>query len=248
MEGASHFLVSGVGSWGGEHLRELLLEAGKRGIYRVFWQMETLPPPDLPRSLTARFLFRATPYRVNGIARQLDKFALRQLSRECGKLPWWDTADLAARRLGLPIREARHVRALWRDNLFDRILVSLESRQQFLRSIGVESTFMPFGYHPIWGQPLESAERDLDVLFIGAPTAKRRQLLDQLAETLSNAGFRLTIIEGGCYGEQRTKLLNRSKIFLQLRQYPWELPRARMMMAMGCKTLFVTEQFTDTMS
>ena len=68
-------------------MRNLLLEAGKRGVRRILWQMETLPPPDLPRSLTARFLFRKTPYRVNGISRQLDKFALKRLSRECERLP-----------------------------------------------------------------------------------------------------------------------------------------------------------------
>lgn len=246
LEGASHLVVPGVGYWGGDKLKAALVEAGRRGVRRVLWQMETLPPPDLPRSLAAKFLLRKTPYRVTRISRQLDNLALRRLLRECEKLSWWSPGGLAARRLGLPMREARHIRVLWRDGLLDRILVSLESRQQFLQSVGVESVFMPFGYHVSWGRPLECLEKDLDVVFIGTPTPRRAPLLKSLEVALSKAGYRLTVVEGGCYGEQRTELLNRSKILLQLRNYPWELPRPRMMMAMGCKTLFVTEQFADT--
>lgn len=246
LDDATHLLVPGVGSWGGDTLTDVLAEAGKLGIRRVLWQLETLPPPDLPQSLMARFLLRRTPYRVTGVDRLMDKLALNRLAAQCEKLECWKPGEIDQRRLGLPVREARRIKALWRGGLLNKILVSLESRQQFLRSIGVESDFMPFGYHRTWGYPLDDLERDLDVVVIGTPTPRRRSLLTSLKSAVTRAGYGFTVIEGSCYGDERNRILNRSKIFLHLRNYPWELPRMRIMMAMGCKSLFVTEQFDDT--
>lgn len=246
MTDASCLLTIGVGNWGNAALREALLKAGERKIERIHWQMETLPPPDMPRSATSTFLLRRTPDRVRALSRFADKLALKLLSRQIEGCSWWTDGTMAPRQLGLPFREARRIRALWRDGLLDRIIVSMESRGHFLRSIGVDSTFVPLGYHPLWGRPIGSCERDLDVVFIGTPTSARRQLLDRMAKALGDEGFRLTVIEGDCYGERRTELLNRAKILIHPRNYPWELTRMRMLMAMGCKALVVTDQFEDT--
>lgn len=243
---ASDLLLIGLGEWGSGTVREALREAQKKGIKRSLWQLETLPPHDIPKSIAARFLLRRTPDRVNGLNRLADKLALKRFSREISGLPWWRDGDMEPRRFGLLFREARRIRALWRDGLLDKVVVSMESRQLFLQSIGVDSVFTPLGYHPLWGRPLDKSEPNLDAVFIGTPTPARAPLLDHLAARLSDSGFRLTVIEGGCYGEHRTALLNSAKILVHLRNYPWELTRMRMLMAMGCKALVVTERFWDT--
>lgn len=245
LAAASHLLVTGLGQWGNERAREALRVAGKHGVRRSLWQLETLPPFNVPDSIASRVLLRKTPDRVTRMARMTDKFALKRLSFELQRQEWLHGNDFEARRLGLPYREARRIRALWRDKLLDQVLVSLESRQRFLRSIGVKTTFVPLGYHPLWGRPLENEERELDAIFIGTPTPARAPQIGRLSEQLLNAGFRLTVVDRGCYGEQRTKLLNNTKILIHLRNYPWELTRMRMLMGMGCKALVVTEQFWD---
>jgi spore maturation protein CgeB len=53
------------------------------------------------------------------------------------------------------------------------------------------------------------------------------------------------VVDGDCYGEERTLLLNRSKIIINLQKYPWEFPVIRLLMAMGCKTLVVSERAKD---
>ncbi|MDH4186071.1 MAG: glycosyltransferase [Nitrospira sp.] len=244
LKSASDFLLVGLGQWGRGSVREALREAPKYGVRRTLWQLETLPPPEILKSIAARFLLRRTPDRVTGLARLADKLALKRISRETRGPPWC-YGDLESRRFSLPFREARRIRAIWRDGLVDKIIVSMESRLNFLRSIGVDSTFVPLGYHPLWGRPLDKMERDLDVVFIGIPTPARMRLLDHMQARLSGAGFHLTVVERDCYGDQRTELLNRAKILIHLRNYPWELTRMRMLMAMGCKALLMAEESED---
>lgn len=246
MESASDLLIIGLGEWGSETMRETLRLAGKKGVRRSLWQLETLPSPDMPKSLAARFLLRRTSDRVTGLARLGDKLASKRLLREVEGLPWWRDGVMEFRRFSLPFREARRIRALWREGLLDKIIVSMEGRQQFLWSIGIDSVFIPLGYHTFWGRPLDKLERDLDVVFVGTPTPARTRFIDHMGNRLSGSGFRLTVVEGDCYGEQRTELLNRAKILIHLRNYPWELTRMRMLMAMGCKALVLAEESEDT--
>jgi hypothetical protein len=85
------------------------------------------------------------------------------------------------------------------------------------------------------------------VVFLGTVAQGRDRLLTQVQETLVRHGYQFTIVDKGCYGEERTRLLNRAKIILYLRGYPWETPRMRLVMAMGCKTMVVAETFEDTL-
>lgn len=128
------------------------------------------------------------------------------MTKQCQDQPWNADRLFDPRRFPLPFREARKLITMRQDHLIDEIIVSLGTRQEFLASRDVPATFMPFGYHPILGQPLAGAPR----------------------------------------GEEHTQLLNRAKLLLFLRNYPWEMPRLRMMMAMGCKAPIVTESFDDT--
>jgi hypothetical protein len=246
LDGATHIIVAGVGTWGGADLENTLASAGRRGIRRVLWQMETLPPPDLPRTLSARLLLRNASHRVRGIPKTLDSLALKHLASKCRSLAWNQPIPLDTGAFRLPIREARYLKRLWEARLIDEILVCVESRQGFLATIGIPSTFMPFGYHETWGHPDPTITKDTDVLFIGGPTPRRAQLISALREALTDERRTMTIVERGLYGEARNRMIARSRIFLHFRNYPWELPRLRLMMAAAGRSLYVTEEFQDT--
>lgn len=246
FDDACCLLMIGVGEWGISEHGAMLSAAGKRGIRRVFWQMETLPPPDLPRSRLVDLLLRQGPERTTGLRRFLERVAYQRLARQCRDRAWNADHIFDPRRFSLPFREARKLIALWHARLVDEIVVSLGTRQEFLAARGVPARFMPFGYNPLLGHPLTDVARDLDVVFLGTRHPRRVMLLDQIERGLKGHGYRLTIVDKACYGEERTRLLNRAKILLFLRNYPWEMPRLRMIMAMGCKATIVTEPFGDT--
>jgi hypothetical protein len=246
LDDATHLLVPGVGAWGSSQLEHALERAGRCGVKRVLWQMETLPPPDLPNSLCSKILLRSGAHRTRGLSRHLANIALKRMAKECRPLPWNQPTPIDARPLRLPVREARYIKKLWRANLIDKIIVCQKTRQKFLKGMGIPSVFMPFGYHKKWGKPDLESQRDIDVLYIGTPTPRRISLLSQTAQDLANKGFHIKVVESGLYGEERTKMIGRSKILLHFRNYPWELPRLRIMMAIAAGSLYVTEQFSDT--
>jgi hypothetical protein len=246
LDDATHLLVPAVGAWGSSQLERALKRGGRCGVKRVLWQLETLPPPDLPNSLCSKILLRSGAHRTRGLSRYLDKIALKRMARECRPLPWNQPTPIDARPLRLPVREARYIKKLWRANLIDKIIVCLRTHQKFLESMGIPSAFMPLGYHETWGKPDIESQRDIDVLYIGTPTPRRTSLLSHTAQDLASNGFRIKVVESGLYGHERTKMIGRSKILLHFRNYPWELPKLRIIMAITAGSLYVTEQFSDT--
>jgi hypothetical protein len=247
IDASSHLLILGVGNWGQETHGPLLRAAGKLGVRRTLWQLETLPPPDLPAGWLMNLLLRDAPERTRGTRRFLERLGYQHLARKSRHLPWNADYSFEGRQFALPFREARKLIRLWHDGLIDQILVTQHSRQAFLASRFVPSDFVPFGYHPVWGRPLPDIQRDLDVVFLGTVWQGRDRLLAQIRQTLAGEGYQLTIVDKGCYGEERTRLFNRAKIVLYLKGYPWEMPRMRLIMAMGCKAMVLAETFHDTL-
>jgi hypothetical protein len=246
LAGATHLLIPGVGVWGSHELEQILARARVLGIRRILWQMETLPPPHLPKTLATRFLLRKSSHTGGGLLRHADSIALRSLERQTEDMWWNQPTSLPARMYRLPIREARYIKKLWYSGFLDKILVCLETRQEFLKGIGITSCFMPFGYHPVWGRPVPESARDIDVLYIGSPNPRRAALLSELTSTLADKGFSVKVVESSLYGEERNQTIARSKVVLHFRNYPWELPRLRLMMAFASGSLYVTEEFSDT--
>lgn len=247
FDGAAFLFMLGVGTWGMDEHRFMLEAAGRRGIPRILWQLETLPPPDLPQSIFVKFLLERGPQRSTSLRRFFEKIAYQRLAKQCQDRPWNTDRLFEPRRFSLPFREARKLIAMWQDQLVDEIIVSLGSRQEFLAKHDVPTKFMPFGYHTSIGRPFNGVTRDLDVIFIGSKSPKRAALLQQIEQGLAKHGRSLSIVDKNCYGEERTHLLNRAKILLFLRNYPWEMPRLRMIMAMACKATIVAECSTDTL-
>jgi hypothetical protein len=127
----------------------------------------------------------------------------------------------------------------------DFVFVSSVPRKEFLTSRGIPAKFAPIGYHVGMGTNL-GIKRDIDVLFIGGVKNRRRAaVLDTIRQSLTLKGIRLVTIERECYGSQRTELLNRACITLNLVNYPWDLPGIRFLMSMGCSALVVSEPLDD---
>jgi hypothetical protein len=114
------------------------------------------------------------------------------------------------------------IRQLARHGLPDVLVVSTGGRREFLAEHGIDARFVPLGYRPAHGRDM-GLERDIDTLFLGFLVAR-------------GSWFDPTN-----WGEERTRLLNRTKILLNLARYPGELSGLRLILGMANKTLVISE-------
>jgi hypothetical protein len=139
-----------------------------------------------------------------------------------------------------------------RNNLFDHLFVYTPRKQLFLQKQGIPSTYLPMGYHPVFGERLTPQnQRDIDVLFLGQMFDNRRgRIVQKIKEALEAQGVHLTLMEEvsplhGLWGEERTALLNRVKINLCIYQHPYDASGMRFSIGMGCGNLIVSEPVID---
>jgi hypothetical protein len=252
LQAGDLILVAGSARYVGSHEVEILSSAGGRGVRRILWQAEPLPPADFDG--LAAPLMRGYLGMRGALVRNNDSIFSR-LSR----IPDWATAQAVAANMRLkrsaypsylpspkmlrfPLREARALKELWDHRLIDRVFVSLPSRQPFLAQLNIPSEVVPAAYGPWFGRRLEQGERDIDVVFLGRITPRRRDLIEKISVGLERRGWALQVVDRDCYGEDRTRLLNRSRIALVLHKHPWEFPLMRLFMAMSCGALVVAEK------
>lgn len=134
------------------------------------------------------------------------------------------------------------LRALLKDGIPDLLVVSTPGRQRFLAEKGWASTVVPLGYHPSEEGDDMSLDRDIDVLFLGALNLPRRK---KLFRKLRQGGINLVTLgswsDPGVWGEGRIRLLNRTKIFLNLQRYPGDLSNSRLILGMANRALVISE-------
>jgi len=159
------------------------------------------------------------------------------------RLNWWETAKLILRSSeATDVYTNYLVLRRWvRNRLPDILVAATLGRKDFLSEQGIESDWVPLGYEPSCGQDL-NLTRDIDVLFLGAQDVPRR---NRLLERLRKCGIRIHVVGGyaspGCWGKDRTELLNRTKILLNLSRTPGEFPDLRLILGMANKALVVSE-------
>ena len=248
---AGALLLLGFGNWYREVSLELLDQAAAAGIPRVLWQFEPLLPPGLP-ALTHAFVARgcsqsgrASVGRAGVVDQLVHGYQVSKLMIAARRQSWGN-AILSPHIFKYPIQQSRNVIAFWDRGLIDHIFVSLRPRTAFLSEFGIRSTAVPIGYTPTLGRSLGHGNRDIDVLFLGHVSTRRRALLKKIDAALQKAGHTLKVIDRDCYGDDRTAILNRSKIVLNLHKFPWEFPGQRLLMAMSCRALVVSEWAPDT--
>jgi hypothetical protein len=134
------------------------------------------------------------------------------------------------------------LRALLEEGIPDLLLVSTPGRQQFLAEHGYSSAYVPVGYHRAeYGYDM-GIPRDIEVLFLGALTIPHRK---RFLRRLRRSGIAL-VAKGSwsdpdLWGRNRIRLLNRTKIFLNLHRYPGELSGMRLILGMANKALVISE-------
>jgi len=133
------------------------------------------------------------------------------------------------------------LREYMRDGRIDYLFTTTEAKRRFLAERAYDVQFIPFGYHRSFGE-YHDLERDIDVLFLGRLNNKRRKvLLHDLSAELLAQGVKLKIVDGDCYGAERTELLNRTKISIDLPRVPWDFAIERFLMSMSCGAMVVSE-------
>ena len=136
----------------------------------------------------------------------------------------------------------RHLNEGW----IDHIVAGTMPRLKFLISRGIEAKFVPLGYHCRWGENL-NLRRDIDVLFFGTTRCEhRRNVLYAVQKELASRKIDLKIVNRNCFGAERTELLNRARIVLDIPRVPWDRGGMRFLMGMSCGALMVSESLDDT--
>lgn len=220
-------------------------------VRTVLWQIEALPPAPLNNEAmkAAEILTRIS--RRNGIWKV--GFVYKVFRRMYTERLISQTSDMLDNYSGIFTKSAIRMMCQtyqWLGEKYSQgriseVAVSLTSRLHSLQGIGIAAQVRPVGYHPIYGRMLSDTDRDIDVLYLGGMTPRRAAIIKQIEEPLKAAGYAITIPSTACYGEDRTRLLNRTKILLNINNYPWELAGMRLVMAMSCGSLVVSEDAPD---
>lgn len=239
----------------------LLTAHSRRRPATILWHVEMLPPGVIPahaedaaRKLVRcdvgklpkplRSLIRCIPSH-SFLVNLLRRMRCAQLTRRCG----WDRQFPGER---VHAREWYHAVASvlwlkqWYSNTWcDCVAVSTMPRRRLLIEMGIPCEYAPLGYHPLWGTD-RGGDRDLDVVFLGhIKRTGRERLVSRIARQLAKAGAKFMVVDHDCYGEDRTKLLNRAKISLDLVKSTWEMPVMRLLISMGCGALVVSNCSVD---
>ena len=161
-------------------------------------------------------------------------------------LPWLNLREAAK----IVLRDARAtdvytnyftLRSLHRAGIPDVLVLSSRGRQEFLAERGIPGHFAPLGCDSSMGRDL-GISRDIDVLFLGILDVPRR---NRLLQSLRNQNINLTTAgswtDPAFWGDNRTVLLNRAKILVNMARTPAEFSGYRLSLGMANKALVVSE-------
>lgn len=204
--------IWGNANWFPKLRRQLTALPRSQRPVTIIWHSEPLPPPAAARLPRPRLH-----------AKEIAKMILRPA------------------RASDVYTNYRRLRRLAEQGLPDILVVSTPARQEFLAERGLAAHWVPLGYHATHGHDL-GLHRDIDVLFLGALDVPRRR---GFLERLRRQGLAVHAMgdwfDPACWGDNRTHLLNRTKILLNFGRYPGELSGMRLILGMANKALVVSE-------
>jgi hypothetical protein len=212
LAGDSVMWIQGNANWFPVICRQLAARPQPKRPFLVLWHTEPLPPP------------------------------------KAAGLPWPRLHLLEIGKILLHDKRATDVytnyfrlRRLAQHGLPDLLIASTPGRREFLVERGLPAHWVPLGYSPSSGYDL-GLSRDIDVFFLGDLTIPRRR---RLINCLRRNGVNLLAMgdwaDPACWGENRTRLLNRTKVFLNLQRYPGDLAGLHLILGMANKALVVSE-------
>lgn len=229
----------------------MLDTARARNIPTLLWQLEPLPPRPLDNRAmaTVRKLYPVLRgegvFRSNRARRLTNRYLSWRLQQRTADVFPPAHAMPDRHRLQLVSRSYQWLHDANREGRLSEILAGIRSGATVLEQAGIRARYVPVGHHPRLGGLRPGVERDLDVVFFGSLSRARAETLRRIERRLGDAGYKLTVISGDCYGEKRTGLLNRARIVVNLLSYPWEFPSTRLIMAMACGSLVVSSPRSD---
>lgn len=199
----------------------------------ILWVSESLPNPDRPewfrwlggelRSRVERLAYRRRDGGTWRLAPGLGWMTSKAFRyRYYGDLYWIRRADLP------------FVLAIPSDWIAD-----------FLRARGFDPVTAYYGSAPAWGGDLK-LDRDIPLLWLGKiGTARRKRILGQVRAELEARGVEMMVVDGVehpyVFGEERTRLLNRTKIILNVSRESWEDSSLRYFIVAPNKAMIITE-------
>jgi hypothetical protein len=227
----------------------------------VLWHQQPLPPPVLTqraselghRLLSARWedvfgrwsralgFLPAAKGRMRTMLQQLLAVPVRQ---EFERLGGAEYANVGWDDLCTVFEEAAWLKSTFDEPhpWIDSVACSTPTRVAFLQQCGIAARFVPLGFHAAWGEPGEK-ERDIDVLFVGTcHSPGRRSLVPEVLRRLRDWGYRTH--EAGVFpcGRERTELLQRARVVLNVLRFPWEFPGPRLFASAACGALVVSNE------
>jgi hypothetical protein len=135
-----------------------------------------------------------------------------------------------------------------RHGLPDVLAVTSARRVQWLRTLGIEAIHVPTGYGRTHGRDL-GLTRDIPVAWIGSRGGllgeRRFRVLNRITKDLARRGvavqhwFEL-------HGEERTEVLNRTKILLNLLKSSQDFTGHRLLLGAANKALVASEPMVDS--
>ena len=200
----------------------------------AWWITEQLPNPDLPEWIL---------YWGGLLRSYVERAAFRQQTTGIWHLdPRWRWLTIKAHRF----RYYGDLYWLQRRGILSLLVTGSPWRADYLRARGFDAYVPPSpSYRPGWGADLK-LERDIPVLWIGKIATKRRKrLLQRVRADLKARGVEILMIDGVenpyIFGEERTRLLNRTKVVLNLLRAKWDNNAMRFAFAAQNRALIVTE-------
>jgi hypothetical protein len=191
----------------------------------VHWNTEGIPDPRLPWSI------------MHPISAMRSLLGRTSLSKS--RLLTWELDRM------LRFRYIGDYYYAYKRGQLDIFADSSELYAQFHRKHGLPTTVMPWGASPTWYDALGTA-RDIDVLWMGQRGSGRRsKLLDNLVDNLTSHRVNLYIADNIAnpfvFGKDRTRLLNRAKITLNLTRTWYDDNFSRFALAAPNCSLIVSE-------
>ncbi|HEX6573346.1 MAG TPA: glycosyltransferase [Gemmatimonadaceae bacterium] len=139
----------------------------------------------------------------------------------------------------------RRIGELYTGGVLDLCVVTSRSRQAFLRERDIPSAFVPLGYYPGLGTDL-GITRDIDVLFLGAhDDSRHRRAIRYLRSSGISVEAHGSWTSAATWGDSRTQLINRAKIFLNIQRHAGQYSGLRMLLGMGNRTMVLSEPVYD---
>lgn len=199
----------------------------------ILWLTEQLPNPAIPEWV--QYLGGIIRSRVERLAFHQESHGIWQIN------PRWRWLTVKACRF----RYYGDLYWLKRQGMLSVLVTGSRLTADYLSSTGFDPIVTTIGAHPTWEADL-SLERNIPVLWLGKiGTNRRRRLLTRIRAELRERDVEVMMIDGVehpyVFGEERTVLLNRTKIVLNVLREKWDNNALRYFIAAPNRALIVTE-------